>query len=360
MSEKVRLGIIGTSWWAEAMFLPSFQSHPSAEIMAICGRSQDRARQLAGEYGIPHVYGDYRQLLELSGLDGVVVATPDDLHYAMTMDALDIGLHVLCEKPMALNARQAREMYDKAEATNVTHMVLFTWRWLPNHLYLKQLVDEGYVGRCYQAYFSFLGPFGREPEYQWRYDSQRSNGTISDLGAHMIDFALWYLGDVRTVSGQLTAFVDRPGVDGQPSSSANDAAVVTLEHEQGSHSVIQVSAVSHRADRGVEINISLHGVNGSLEAEHILYGSEAAARILGSRHNEEVFSHLAVPDDLLASLSGDDPFEPFVRQAAGPRLFVDAIMENQKVSPSFYDGFKVQEIIDAALESHQKGCRVSL
>jgi predicted dehydrogenase len=360
MADKVHVGIIGTSWWAEAMFLPAFQSHPAAEVTAICGRSQDRANELAAAYGIQNVYGDYRALLDQPGLDAVVVATPDDLHYTMTMDALDAGLHVLCEKPMALNAGQAREMYEKAEATNMTNMVLLTWRWLPHNRYLKQLVDEGYVGRCYQAYFSFLAPFGRDAEYQWRFDSQRSNGVISDLGAHMIDFARWYAGDVRRVSAQLSSFVDRPGTDGRPAEPANDAAVVTLEHEGGTQTVIQVSAMTHTADRGVDIRVLLHGANGSLEAEHIFYGSEAGAKILGSRQDQEIFEQLAVPDELLDGLETGDPLEPFVKQAAGPRLFVDAILEERPVSPSFYDGYKAQEVIEAALESDRSGRSVSL
>jgi len=151
MTEKVRVGIIGTSWWTEMMFLSSFKSHSSAEILAICGRNRNRAEEMAKKYDIPQVFTDYRTLLEQDNLDAVVVATPDDLHFPMTMDALDAGLHVLCEKPMALNAQHAREMYDKAEAVGVKHMVLFTWRWQPHFRYLKQLVDDGYIGRCYQA-----------------------------------------------------------------------------------------------------------------------------------------------------------------------------------------------------------------
>ena len=97
----------------------------------------------------------------------------------------------------------------------VKHMILFTWRWQPHFRYLKQLVDDGYLGRCYHADFRFLGGFGRQSEYSWRYDSHRSNGVVSDLGAHMIDFARWYIGDVAKVSAHLATFVDRPGADGR-------------------------------------------------------------------------------------------------------------------------------------------------
>lgn len=360
VSEKVRVGIISTSWWTEAMYLPSFESHASAEVAAICGRTKDRAEEVANKHGIPHVFNDYRALLEQDNLDAVVVAAPDDLHYQMTMDALDAGLHVLCEKPLALNAQQAREMYDKAEAVGVKHMVFFTWRWQPHFIYLKQLVDGGFVGRPYQAQFRFLGSFGQEPEYMWRYDRQRSNGVVSDLGTHMIDFARWYLGDIHKVSAHLATFVDRPDVEGRPSDSANDSALVILQLEDDAQGIIQVSAVTHRADRGVDINVVLHGDAGTLEVEHNFWGPNTGATIRGARHDEEKFSRLAVPDELQKDVAEDEIYDPYVKQSAGPRLFIDAILEDRPVSPDFYDGFKVQEVIDAALESQRTGCWVSL
>jgi predicted dehydrogenase len=111
MSEKVRVGVIGTSWWADMMHLPSLKSHPGAQIAAICGRKRDRADDMARKYEIPRVFTDYREMIARANLDAVVIATPQDLHYPMTMAALDAGLHVMCEKEMALNAHQAREMY---------------------------------------------------------------------------------------------------------------------------------------------------------------------------------------------------------------------------------------------------------
>jgi predicted dehydrogenase len=360
MAEKVRVGIIGTSGWTDMMFLSSFKSHLSAEISAICGRNRSRAEEMAAKYDIPQVYTDYRALLEQNNLDAVIVATPDDLHYPMTMDALDAGLHVLCEKPMALNAQHAREMYEKAEAVGKKHMVLFTWRWQPHFLYLKQLVDDGYIGRCYHAQFRSLWSFGRQPEYRWRYDGHRSNGVVSDLGAHMIDFARWYIGDVSKVSAHLATFVDRPGPDGQPSISANDSAMVTLQFDNEAHAIIQVSAVAHQADRRLDFNVLLHGESGTLEAEHLILGPEAGATIRGARHNEEQFGRLAIPDELRKNLDEGELLDPYSKQSVGPRLFIDAILEDRPVSPDFYDGMKVQEVIDAALESHRNECWVSL
>ena len=146
MSEQIRVGVIGTSWYADISHLARIKSHPRAELAAICGRDRSRAEEMAGKYGVPLVFTDYRGMIEKADLDALIVSVPDDLHYPMTMDALDAGLHVLCEKPLGLNVEQARAMYEKAEAAGVKHMVSFTNRCAPWYRYLKQLVNEGYSG----------------------------------------------------------------------------------------------------------------------------------------------------------------------------------------------------------------------
>ena len=113
MDGKVRVGVIGTSYFTQMLHLKSLESHPRAEISAICGRNRDRAEELAVEYGIPQVFTDYREMIEQGNLDAVVVAAPDDLHFPMTIAALDAGLHVSCEKPLARTVDHAQQMLDK-------------------------------------------------------------------------------------------------------------------------------------------------------------------------------------------------------------------------------------------------------
>jgi len=176
----------------------------------------------------------------------------------------------------------------------------------------------------------------------------------------MIDFARWYLGDIHKVSAHLAAFVNRPGIDGRPTDSANDSALVTLQFKDDAQGIVQVSSVAHRADRGVDINVVLHGAEGTLEVEHNFWGPNTGATIRGARHDEEQFSRLAVPEELRKNLDAREIYDPYIKQSAGPRLLIDAILEDRPISPDFYDGFKVQEVIDAALESHRSGCWVSL
>ena len=116
MAVSVSVGIVGTSRWADMLSLPSLKSHPEAALTAICGRNRSRAQEMAVKYDVPRVYTDYREMIDRAGLDALVVSAPDDLHHAITMAALEAGLHVLCEKPLASYAAQAREMYETAKA----------------------------------------------------------------------------------------------------------------------------------------------------------------------------------------------------------------------------------------------------
>ena len=192
------VGIVGTSWFADFLHLPSLASHPHVTIKAICGqKNRERAEEMAAKYAIPHVYTDYREMIASGTLDALVVITPDALHYPITMAALDAGLHVLCEKALAMTAVQAREMYDAARTGGRKHMTFFTLRWLPPYRYLHQLIKQGYIGRCYHCHLRQEGGYGRDAEYGWRFDRQHGNGILGDLGSHLIDLARWNLGRDR-------------------------------------------------------------------------------------------------------------------------------------------------------------------
>ncbi len=360
MTQKVRVGIAGTSWWADLMFLPALQTHPHASLAAICGRNRDRAEELARKYHIPGVFTDYRDMIERGGLDALIVAVPDDLHHEITMAALTAGLHVLCEKPLAMNAQQAWEMVAGAEAARVKTMVLFTYRWMPFLRYVRDLVDEGYVGRPYQCEFRWLTAFGRDNPFNWRLDRRRANGILGDLGSHLIDMARWLAGDITQVSGRLGVFIDRPEQERAGFEPANDSAHLLVEFANGAHGLIQAITGAPIADRNMKQQVNLYGEAGSIEVSAVYQGAEAGVVVRGARSGDERFLPLQVPASYLDDSSWSDPFGFFATQPVGSRAFIDAIMENRPITPDFYDGFKVQQVIDAAFQSHTSGHAVSL
>lgn len=334
-------------------------------MAAICGRNRDRAHAIAARHEIPHVYADYRELIDKGNLHALIVATPDDLHYPIVMSALDAGLHVLCEKPLANTSGQAWSMYEKAEAVGVKHMVLFTWRWTAHFQFLHKLIADGYIGHCFHVQFSFLASYGRAAQYGWRFDRRRANGILGDLGSHMIDFARWYVGDVRKVSANLASFIERPGADSGTPDPANDSAILALEFANGAHGTIHVSAVAHTADRWVEQHLSFHGEAGTLHADVLFGGTEASAVIRGARRGEDHFQTLAAHEEPVVNVESSrvglgQGTTALLRPSVVPALFIDAIVEDRPILPNFHDGFKVQQVIDAALESHRTGCRIAL
>lgn len=360
MSGKVRVGIIGTSGWTEMMYLNNLRDRADVEIAALCGRSPERLGEMAAKHGVAATYTDYRRMIDEAGLDAVIVAAPDDRHREMTLAAIDKGLHVLCEKPLANNADDARLMLKAAESARIKHMVLFTWRWQPHFQYLRSMVEEGVFGTVYRAQFSFLAGFARDGSYQWRHDPTRANGVVGDLGSHMIDMSRWLFGEVATVSATLGTSISRTGIPGHSGGSANDSAHLSLEFENGMLAVVDTSVVAHSADMLAKHVVRIEGESATLELEHVFLGSSAGAAIRLMRADRDVIESLAVPAHFFGSSNPAEFLDIYNKERVGALEFIAAIREDLRPEPGFGDGVKAQEVVDAALRSHAEGRRMSI
>ena len=365
MPRRIRVGVVGTSWWTQFAHLPALKSHPGAEVVAICGRNHENAVGVSQKFAIPLVFTDYREMIAKGGLDAITVSTPDDTHLAIVMAALDAGLHVLCEKPMALNAADALTMYKHAESVGVRHMVYFTWHWLPVWQFVHQLLAEDTLGRIFDMHLRFLFHGGLAGNYEWRMDRRRANGTFADLGSHMIELARWFGGDITKVCAHLATFIERPGLDGQPLDPSNDDGTALIEFASGSHGVIHASALAPQGDRRFDQGIVFYGEKGSLDVKVAFYGPQSGSTIYLSGIDDQPIQRLTIPDVFFGGIDQSAPMvtqldQQFTSQAMGPRLFIDSIIENRAVAPNFYDGYMVQQVIDAALESHQSRCWISV
>ncbi|HZP83304.1 MAG TPA: Gfo/Idh/MocA family oxidoreductase [Chthonomonadaceae bacterium] len=356
MSGNVRVGIVGASWWSDWMHLPNLKSHPQAEVVAICGRRPERAGALAQKYAIPQVFTDYQAMIRNAGLDALLVATPDDMHHPITMAALEAGLHVLCEKSLARNSEQAREMAETARARGVKNMVYFTLRGLPAQRYVKELLSDGYIGRGYHCHIQHFMGYGRSGGFGWRFDPARGLGALGDLGSHAIDLARWYFGDIVRVCAQLDHFVTRRNAEGAAVEAACDAALLSVEFASGAQGVVHVSTVAHVGERQIQEQIALHGEAGTIEAGMSLYNMEAR----GVRGEEKAFQPLPIPDKFWGDADRSNPFSVFTHLSVGTRAFIDAILEDRPASPDFTDGWKVQQVMDAALRSQETGAWVTI
>ena len=357
----IRVGIAGTSLWADSMYLPALANHPDGAIVAVCGRNREKAEARAKRWNIPEVYTDYRAMIDSARLDALIVATTNDSHYPITMAALDAGLHVLCEKPLALNYAQAREMAEKATTAGVINMVPFTYRYMPTNRYVKQLIDEGYVGRPYHLNMRYYADYGRGDQYQWVFDSAvAGSGVIADLGAHWFHLARWFYGEIIGLSCYLDTLVNRQEPpDGHDYPYADDSAVVNVRFASGAHGVLVVSTVAWEGTKfGQTQHMEFHGSAGTL---YTSVDWDAQQEVRGVKADQRTgLQPLPVPDALWEGARRDTVHntyrDVFRTQNHMAREFVTAIAENKPVYPDFTEGARVQQLIDAALQSAREGC----
>lgn len=363
----VRIGVIGTSWWADAMYLPALAGHPGARVTAVCGRREEPARAMAERWSIPAWYTDPDRMLAEAELDAVIVATANDTHHPLTLAALAAGLHVLVEKPVALDAGQAAEMAAAAEAAGAVTLVPFTYRYMPMLQWLRRLIADGYVGRPRQVSLRYFTSYGMEGEYLWRFDRTFAGaGIIGDLGSHLVHLARWLLDDEETsVSAVSTRFVERgPRPDGTPYEPLEDSAVLTVRYRSGALGVLQTSAACWEGscEFGQLQEFDVHGDQGTL---HARCDWEDVQEVRGSRLGEPVPRVLPIPDELWGDLRrgpvSDTYRDVFRTTSAMTRGWVDAVAAGRPIQPDLAEGLAVQRVLDAAVASAEAGgCPVPL
>lgn len=355
-SGSVRVGLVGTSWWAEAMYLPALADHPIGRITALCGRDAARTQGVAASWSIPHHFTDWSAMLDSGEIDAVIVASPNGSHYEITMGALDRGLPVLCEKPLGMSTDEARQMAEAARTNDVITMVPFTYRFMPTNQFVKKLIADGYVGRPYQLSMRYFAGYARDGGYAWRFDeAEAGSGILGDLGSHWLDMSRWFLGEITAISAHRDCFVPRaPRPDMTTYTKVEDSAVILARFESGALATLQVSAVCWEGTPFGQIHeLDLHGSDGTL---HALNDWDNVQEVRGVRAGERGPARpLEIPDDIWNgaphSPVHDTYRHVFRRTEAMTRRWVSAIAEGSPVEPNFATGARIQELVAAAITS---------
>lgn len=361
-NHPVRVGIVGPGWWSETMFVPAVRSFGDAELVAICGRNLDRTSHFARTNAIPLVFTDPVEMFESGTIDAVIISTSNSSHHPLTMAALTHGLHVLCEKPLAMNPAQADEMVRSANEMNATCLVPFTYRFMPTSQYLHRLVHDGFIGEPYLINLRYYTGFARDGNYAWRFDLKESGaGVLGDLGTHWIDMARWLIGEITAVTCTLTHLVPRaPRPDGVPYEVGDDGANILVEFANGAHGVIVVSAICHEdGPFGQSHHIDIHGSEGTLYATNDWIHTQ---EVRGARSGEPIVE-LPIPDDIWGSLRRDEVGhtyrDVFRTTDVLTRGWLAGIRDSRTdVEPSFADGAAAQRIVKACQVSALEGRRV--
>jgi predicted dehydrogenase len=211
----VKVGIIGSRFEAD-IHASAFQIMPEdAEVVAVASPSAGNAAKLAGHYGIPRVFTDYKEMLREPDIEMVTITAPNDLHCQMTLDIAAAGKHVVCEKPLSMTLEEADRMIDCCKKRGVLLMYAEELFFTPKYVKAKEMADQGAFGKVYLVKQSEKH-FGAHSDWFW--DVNRSGGgALMDLGCHGIAFCYWFLGRpaVQSVYAQMGTYVHAGKTQGE-------------------------------------------------------------------------------------------------------------------------------------------------
>jgi predicted dehydrogenase len=353
-----RIGVIGVGFGAQ-VYVPGLTSE-GWDVAALCSRGRDKARKAADAAGIADVHTDPLELIRRDDLAAVAITSPPASHHALAIAALAAGKHVLCEKPFAMNARQAAEMRDAAQRSGRTAMIGHEFRHTPQRAYIRDLLADGYIGRfqlCTIELFldRYVSPQPRP--LAWNAYASEGGGLLGALGSHYIDALRHWFGDVAAVGGRLASF--RPDVVDAATgklmkAETDDSFLFTLTFRNGGIATMSASFAATPA-RGARIVVM--GDSGTLIAEHSGPNPMEDGKVIASR-NGSPLKELETPAKYTPFTDARDhrlmAFRLLVRD------FTAGIEQRTSPAPNFTDGLRCQEVLDAIRESSASGRTVEL
>lgn len=201
MIEKAKIGVIGLGGVAQLVHLPNLSKLNNAEISAVSEVKQSRLNAVSEKFGIKNQFKDYREMLEKTELDAVIIATPTSTHKDIALDCIDAGKDILIEKPMARSYAEAKVIVDAARKNKIKLMVGMNLRFRPDTMLLRSLINSGEIGSPYYVRIAWIRR--QSSSEKWFTKKEESGGgVIIDLGIHLIDLSFWLLGypEVDSVS----------------------------------------------------------------------------------------------------------------------------------------------------------------
>jgi predicted dehydrogenase len=194
-SRKLRYGLVGAGSIAERKHLKGYLGQPGVEVVAVCNHRPDRAAELARQYGIPKVYADYREMFDEAGLDLISICTPNHTHLPIAVAALEKGIHVHCEKPIALNAGEAERMIAARDRSGKQLMIGLNNRFTGSAYFAKRYIAAGHLGEIYHLRCGWRRRRQIPGKGSWfTAKALAGGGPLIDLGVHYLDLALYLSG----------------------------------------------------------------------------------------------------------------------------------------------------------------------
>src|SRR3954469_13804414 len=366
--KTLNIGIVGYGFMGRThsnAFLqaPRFFDLPRRPVLkAVAARNEDRVKAFAANWGYESYATDWRDLVNRADIDVIDIASPNDTHHDIAIAAAKAGKMVLCEKPLGRNAQEAAAMTAAVESAGVPNTVWYNYRRVPAVTMIRQLLDEGKLGRIFHYRAKFLqdwtisSDLPQGGEGLWRLDvAVAGSGVTGDLLAHNIDTALWLNGAIVEVSAMTETFVKerRHNLTGKVEPVCNDDASAFLARfENGSLGTFKATryARGHKALYTLEINGEHASIMWDLHDLHRLsyfdHGDEGRVRGWRSIHitdsDHPYMAHWWVPGLQIGYEHS------FVHQAAD---FLTGLATGEPVSPTFREALATDYVTDAVLKS---------
>ena len=352
--ERVRLAIVGTGGIANAHVV-AFQRIPEhVQIVALSEIVPGKAREFAARHGLTDatILGDYRELMDLPGVDAVDICLRPEGHGPASLAALAARKHVLCEKPMATSVAEAKQMADAARDSNLVTMVDFTYRYYPAAQFIRKVIDDGQIGEVFRVRVEYLrdaitGVWGqpRDPRRRPPDPTQPAQNIVGDLGSHIIDLARYFAGEVSRVHGQYRLFGE-----------TNESMIATVDFAGGAVGSIEATHVA--TGRGGNYRrVEVHGTKGAAIFWFTRPSLVQLYSVDGVTSYTRDFAAVTVPG---VPYTEDDAQAWYQGLANAGRMFARAIQTGTKVRADFHDGYMSNVIMDAIHQSSRTGVVVNV
>lgn len=378
---KLNVGLIGAGFMGKAhslayaampMFFWPAPAIPVRKVIADV--SEELAQDAALRFGFERGVGDWRKVIEDPSIDIVDIATPNNVHPEMAIAAAEAGKHIICEKPLARNAEEARKMYEAVTKAGVTHMVAFNYRRTPAVVLAKKLIDEGAIGKILNFRGQYLQCWSADANnpLSWRFQKAiAGSGALGDIGSHVIDMARYLVGEIVAVNSMLqtyiterpiqTGTIDKLGAAEKRSDApkgtvdVDDEVMTFLRFENGA--VGSLEATRNGWGRNNYITFEIHGEKGSIffnyerrDELQVYFASDPEDR----RGFRTIYTGPAHPYG-----EGLWPIPALGIGYGETKIvecydFIKAVVEGTQPSPNFRDGYQVARICDAIIESANK------
>lgn len=340
--EKLRVGVLGTGIIIRKSHLPAIQCHPEAEVVAAGNLHSQSLARLAADFNIPKTYTDFTEMAADPTIDAVVIGLPNYLHAPVTIQMLEAGKHVLCEKPMAMSVAEGERMIDAARRADRKLMIGHMWRFDREIRWLRDLVEAQKLGRIFKAKSHevlIYDVFGEDPPTTSWFVQRKfaGGGALTDMGVHSIDTLRFVLGGVRPTKVFATVGTYFKDIE------VEDTATLVVEFEGGVTALIEVGWYNLHAEE--------------LQGYTQLYGTKGYATAVPSELRTYVEGEWSTVQPQMPTREQQETLATFQAQMDH---FVDCILHDKESSPSGEDGLWAIRVLEAAYRSAETGTMITI